>query len=196
MRISAVATALFRWRLTASDPAPRIPDRAWMMSIDLTRRFFLGGAVSAVVIASAPRLALSNTPVIYANGIKDDTIGLYALLRGDPVHFPSDKIELSAYKDIILHSGKYVISETVAVPKGCQVRMEAACFTASDRLLIRQPFFQAYFDDVERFFGTGVSYTIQRDGEKWRSFWVDVIDKPALSKTAASRQLRNVAPLS
>lgn len=54
------------------------------MGMDVSRRSFLGGALSLFAATAIPAGAFASVPVIYGDGISDDTAGLNALLAGEP----------------------------------------------------------------------------------------------------------------
>lgn len=123
-----------------------------------TRRFFLGGAVSALVVATiTPRLEAQghilagNTPVIYGNGRQDDSAGLAALMRGGPVIFGPDKIGVDDYGNVIIHDGKYLINHTVEVDVTGDLKIVQAKFVAGLLLPIAEPLFRVHRDYAKSF---------------------------------------------
>lgn len=91
---------------------------------DLTRRFFLGGAISLVAATTFLPTIQSNMPTIYGNGKDDDTGGLGALLRNEPVIFSKDQIGISDHKGLIFHKGTFVISNTINIPANTIIDIE------------------------------------------------------------------------
>lgn len=111
--------------------------------VDLTRRFFLGGAISliAVTTSSIPR-KIGNLPQIWGDGSHDDTGGISALLRSEPVILPKDKLTIDAHKGVTFHRGTFKISRTLEIPDDCNLTMDRPTFRAPD-LDRDSPFFRA-----------------------------------------------------
>lgn len=91
-----------------------------------TRRFFLSGAVSLLAastfIPSVQRQ--KNLPQIWGDGGHDDTSGLGALFRRDPVWFAPDKIGVDGHGGVIFHSGRFRVTQTVKVPDAAHIKVE------------------------------------------------------------------------
>lgn len=96
--------------------------------MDLTRRFFLGGALSVVAASTFVPRAVGNLPTIYADGAHDDTSGLGALLRREPVIFSRDHIGLDDHKGIVFHHGRFIITQTIEVPDDVSMKVEGVTF--------------------------------------------------------------------
>lgn len=104
--------------------------------VELTRRWFLGGALSAVAIVAAQPtvakelLALSarNLPRIWADGRNYDADGIIALLRGEEVMFPRDKLSIKDAQQVIIHSGNYQIDREIEVAGFRRFSIEAGTF--------------------------------------------------------------------
>lgn len=113
----------------------------------LSRRFFLGGLLSvgaasvvAPTIKSFEAMADpwvgSNLPRIFANGRDFDSDGFIALLQGREVIFPKDKIAISDAKDIIVHSGEFLIDREVSFHDFRTFKIESGTFDGS---ALREP---------------------------------------------------------
>ena len=97
------------------------------MTAELTRRFFFklaaGAAVTPVLAKMA--VALPAVPVLYGDGINDDTAGMRALFAGESVEFgPALGVKLEHYDmwskaadgwHVKLPSGHYRIEDTVEI---------------------------------------------------------------------------------
>ena len=61
--------------------------------MDLTRRSFFRGALALTALAATPALSkISFAPMIYGDGVRDDTDGLQALLSGQPFQVAEDAV--------------------------------------------------------------------------------------------------------
>lgn len=109
---------------------------------DLTRRFFLGGAISLIAVqASAMPKIMGNMPQIWGDGSHDDTGGISALLRSEPVVFTKDKVTVDSHQGITFHRGLFKISRTLEIPEECNLTMDRPTFRAPD-LENDEPFFR------------------------------------------------------
>lgn len=132
--------------------------------VDLTRRFFLGGAVSAIVLAhSVPRSLAGNTPVIWGDGIKDDAGGFAALLRNEPVIFTKDKISIDRYGEPVIHKGSFCINHPIEVPEFCDFKIESAKFIAGQDLALEDPYFRAHRKHMPQFTGIQIGWVQRRE---------------------------------
>ncbi len=102
--------------------------------VELSRRFFLGGALSllAVTTFEATVRNRSNMPIIYGDGIQDDSGGLNALFRNDPVIFDKDMIGVDSHKGIHFHRGFYRIHNTLDIPSGTNIKIDFVSFEEGD----------------------------------------------------------------
>ena len=109
---------------------------------NLTRRFFLGGAISLIAVQTSamPRI-IGNMPQIWGDGRNDDTGGISALLRSEPVVFTKDRVTVDGHKGIRFHRGIFKISRTLEIPDDCDLTMDAPTFRAPD-LDSNDPFFR------------------------------------------------------
>jgi hypothetical protein len=110
--------------------------------MDISRRFFLGGAISLVAATTfAPSIsAMMNLPTIYGDGVRDDTSGLYALLHNEPCTFNKEQIGVENHEGIIFHKGYFIIKNTIEIQKETKLIVEAPHFIGLT-LDSNQPFF-------------------------------------------------------
>jgi hypothetical protein len=110
--------------------------------VDISRRFFLGGAISLVAATTfAPSIsAMMNMPTIYGDGVRDDTSGLYALLHNEPCTFNKEQIGVEKHEGIVFHRGWFVVNKTIEIPAGVILTVEAPRFIGTE-LDDKQPFF-------------------------------------------------------
>lgn len=92
--------------------------------MDVSRRFFLGGSLALIAaVTFKPSVsALANIPTIYGDGAHDDTAGLQALMRNEPVNFSKDQIGVEAHDGIEFYNGFFTVEKTVNVPEGVDVK--------------------------------------------------------------------------
>lgn len=91
---------------------------------DISRRSFLGGllVLSAAIAVPAEALTLAPAALIYGDGIHDDTDGLNALFRGEPVHFVNDNATVRSGGGMVyLSGGTYRISDTIRFEQPVEV---------------------------------------------------------------------------
>lgn len=88
--------------------------------MELSRRFFLGGAISLLAANTfVPSASASgNLPRIWGDGKHDDTSGLGALFRKEPVIFSSDKLGVDDFSNATFHWGKFRVTQTIELPHG------------------------------------------------------------------------------
>lgn len=110
--------------------------------MDISRRFFLGGAISLVAAATfAPSVsAMMNLPTIYGDGVKDDTSGLFALLNNEPCTFNKEQIGVDSHSGVIFHRGRFVVNKTIEIPANAILKVENPHFLGLE-LDDKQPFF-------------------------------------------------------
>lgn len=104
------------------------------MAVELSRRFFLGGALSLIAASTFEIKAhhIGNMPKIWGDGVHDDTAGLGALLRGEPVLFSKDNLGVDEHKGVTFHNGEYAVAQTIIVPDEAVVEFECATFVGND----------------------------------------------------------------
>lgn len=101
--------------------------------MDVSRRFFLGGAISVFAASTfTPTLSAGNLPRIWADGKNDDTSGLGALFRKEPVIFAKENIGLDDHGLITFHTGKFRITQTIGIPKDAEFKVEGITFDVRD----------------------------------------------------------------
>lgn len=118
--------------------------------VELSRRFFLGGAIALIAAQTfkPSANAMSNLPTIYGNGLEDDSFGIAALFRNEPVIFKDDQIGVEDHKGIIFKKGNFLILHTVDVPKELNLEIEYANF--SDAVLELSKSKNSYMTNVVR----------------------------------------------
>jgi hypothetical protein len=84
--------------------------------VGLSRRWFLKGtlAVAATAVIALPPLA-SPHPIVYGDGIHDDTAALNALFARLPVICEGSLIERAADEPVLLEKGVFLISGPLVV---------------------------------------------------------------------------------
>lgn len=110
--------------------------------VELSRRFFLGGAISLIAAKTfVPSVsAMSNLPTIYGDGKSDDTAGLGALFRREPVTFKKEMIGVDSHEGLTFHKGHFVVTNSIHIPKDTNIDIESAMFIG-DKLPDDFPFF-------------------------------------------------------
>lgn len=92
--------------------------------MNLSRRSFLRGVLSVAAVSSVPLIrAMPVMPIIYGDGIGDDTAGLQALFDGLPVDIRSDVIRLLAGEHPIISGGIFRLTDGLVVSRGRSVTM-------------------------------------------------------------------------
>jgi hypothetical protein len=132
--------------------------------MDINRRFFLGGAISLIAVKSfVPSVsAMSNLPTIHGNGVEDDSYGIGALLRNEPVIFKKDDIGVDSHEGITFHKGFYLIDNTVHLPDEIKITIEHAEFIGTN-LEYDQPFFKCELKTTAyQISGRFVIFTVNR----------------------------------
>lgn len=87
--------------------------------MELNRRSFLGGALALAAATKLPSAAFASAPVIYGDGVHDDTAGLQAALDGKPFR--------------VVGRGAYVVQ------KEGHIYIGQGSFRLSDTLRLRGP---------------------------------------------------------
>jgi hypothetical protein len=129
--------------------------------MDVSRRWFLGGAISLIAVSTFEVTAqCGNVPRIYADNVHDDTSGLHALFHNEPVIFSQDDIGVGDSRDIVVHRGVYRVSRTIELPRGLVVRVEDMTFRGID-LDENLPYLRGRGEELAQFTGLHVQY---RDG--------------------------------
>jgi hypothetical protein len=98
----------------------------------MNRRDFFRSALAVSAIAAVPLIASERAPVVYGDGIHDDTAGLQAALSGKP--FVSNGHLRTYANRLVLDGGTYRLSETLKISR-------------SNTLITNASF--AYFEPVE-----------------------------------------------
>lgn len=92
--------------------------------MDLSRRFFLGGAMALIGVKTFVPSSASNMPRIYADYKHNDSYGFQALLNNEPCIFDRENIGVEENKGIIIYRGHYIVDETIIIPAGANISME------------------------------------------------------------------------
>lgn len=116
--------------------------------IDVSRRSFLRGSLTFLAVTTfEPSVsALANIPGLWGDGKNDDTSGIAAILRNEPVVLHSDRVAIESHGGCIVHSGRFLISRTIPVPDDAKIVIEKCEFYGPD-LDASQAFFS--FDGVK-----------------------------------------------
>jgi|ERR1019366_3105663 hypothetical protein len=134
--------------------------------MNISRRFFLGGAISLVAAATfTPTVsAMMNLPTIYGDGVQDDTSGLYALLNNEPCTFNKEQIGVESHEGIVFHNGRFLIRNTIEIPGTIKLKVEAPTFIGTE------------LEDNQMFFLLGRGFDMSQF-EKWAVFEVNKTHK-------------------
>lgn len=125
---------------------------------DISRRFFLGGAISLVAAVTFKPALSSNMPTIYRDGINDDSAGLQALFENNPVIFSKDHIGVNSHDGITFHEKTpmgFIVNNTINIPKNCKLKIERATFVGKG-LPDGWPFFMCDDFSGHQFSSTGI----------------------------------------
>jgi hypothetical protein len=85
--------------------------------MELSRRFFLGGAIALVAVQTfKPSISMaSNLPTIWGDGKHDDAHGFNALFAKNPVLFKKDQIGIENHEGVIIYKGLFKIDHTLEI---------------------------------------------------------------------------------
>lgn len=102
--------------------------------MQISRRFFLGSAISLVAAQTfVPSVsAMINLPTIYGDGKTDDSYGLGALFRNEPVIFKKDQLAIDSHGGITFHRGEFLITQPVRISKDVDIFVNQVLFRAPD----------------------------------------------------------------
>src|ERR1700679_3512759 len=92
--------------------------------VELSRRFFLGGAIALVAAQTFKPSFASNMPTIHGNWRDDDSAGFNALFSNEPVLFKKEKIAVEGYEGIIIFKGRFKIDKTIEISKRTKLKVE------------------------------------------------------------------------
>jgi len=125
--------------------------------MNLSRRFFLGGAISLVAVQTfIPNVsAMMNLPTIYGDGVHDDTAGLGAIFRNEPVTFNKEQIGVDSHEGLTFHHGRFKITNTVNIPANSKIEVIRAIFVGIE-LDPNFPFFSCEDFSGHSFSGNGI----------------------------------------
>lgn len=126
--------------------------------VELTRRFFLSGAISLLAASTFEVLpSMANLPRIYADRKNDDTSGLGALFRREPVIFSRDNIGVDKHKGITFHTGRFKITQILELPPGLKVKVEGITLDLHE-LYEQFPVFRGRHKELIQFTGLHTRY--------------------------------------
>jgi hypothetical protein len=126
--------------------------------VELSRRFFLGGAISLLAASTFdPLPSMANLPRIYADRQHDDTGGLGALFRNEPVIFSRENIGVDKHKGITFHAGRFKVTQTLELPPGLKVKVEGIEFDLHD-LYEQFPVLRGRHKELVKFTGLWTRY--------------------------------------
>lgn len=136
--------------------------------VQINRRFFLGGAISLVAAQTfVPSIsAMMNLPTIYGDGKNDDTAGLGALFRNEPVTFKKEQIGVDSHEGLTFHGGNFVVTNSIHIPAKTKIDIERATFIG-DKLEDNFPFFICEDESGKQFidknmFGVNCAFQVKR----------------------------------
>lgn len=160
--------------------------------MEISRRFFLGGAITLVAaqvfIPSVSMMA--NIPTIYGDGIEDDSGGLAALFRNEPVTFNKEQIGVESHEGIVFHTGRFAISRTVIVPDEVNLEIERAIFI-SKGLDINDAFFWSNYKHPALADNIGLIFEAPKDYKARFVHHVYPVDKETYSKMTQDQIQQN-----
>lgn len=93
---------------------------------DLSRRAFLGGALALTAAVAVPIPAFAREtlalPVVYGDGVHDDTAGLQALFDGKPVIMQGERVQIDRAIGRVEFNGTFRTSATIHIgPQSVEV---------------------------------------------------------------------------
>lgn len=94
--------------------------------MDISRRFFLGGAIAVVAAQTFKPSFASNMPTIYGNWRDDDSAGFNALFANEPVIFKKEQIGVEGYESLIIFKGRFKIDKTIEISKRTKLKVEGS----------------------------------------------------------------------
>lgn len=97
--------------------------------MELSRRSFLGGVLCVAAVSVVPIvLGGVDLPVLYGDGVHDDTVALRAALNGEP--FIADGHIIKGTQSVALSGGVYRLSDEIVVRGGVDLRITAVVLNA------------------------------------------------------------------
>jgi hypothetical protein len=109
--------------------------------VELSRRFFLGGAIALVAVQTfKPTLAIaSNMPTIYGDGKNCDAAGFSALFGNEPVIFSKEQLGIDSHEGIIFYKGNFKITKPIEILKDTLAKFEGKVYLNASELSIGDP---------------------------------------------------------
>lgn len=87
------------------------------LDTNITRRRFLQGVAALAAVVVLPKLPLPElgptVPILYGDGVHDDSPGLQALINGEPVDKRDNASRMLPDGTLYISAGTYLIGETV-----------------------------------------------------------------------------------
>lgn len=109
--------------------------------VELSRRFFLGGAIALVAAKTfEPTLSLaSNMPTIKGRLDFDDSAGFNALFANEPVIFNKDQIGIESHEGIIFYKGVFRLDKSLSIIKKSVIEFQGRIILHCANLPIDEP---------------------------------------------------------
>lgn len=148
--------------------------------MELSRRFFLAGAISLIAAKTFIPANAGNLPTIYGNGLNDDTSGLGALFRNEPCLFNKEMIAVENHEGIEFYFGRFVVFQTINIPRDTKLDFNISKHThfIGTRLEDNFPFFICE-DFSGHIFEKGIAVTFEVN----RSHKAPLVHFPFLNET-------------
>lgn len=157
--------------------------------MELSRRFFLGGAISLLAANTfVPSASASgNLPHIWGDGKHDDTSGLGALFRKEPVIFSNENLGVDEHEGILFHTGRYKVTGTIELPAGLRCKVESSTFDLTE-LDAAFPVFRGRNKELTIFTGLYARYVEPVSAER-RLNYTESVSLPATEEDIVQREL-------
>lgn len=124
--------------------------------MELSRRFFLGGAIALVAVQTfKPTLASSNMPKIYGDLNHDDSAGFNALFSNEPVIFNKEQIGVENHQGIFIYKGSFRIDSPIEINRKTNLNIVDRFTIDAYALPIDEPLFiyEGKFIDMSKYDG-------------------------------------------
>jgi hypothetical protein len=100
--------------------------------MEVSRRSFLGGALALTAAAQLPSALYASVPLIYGDGVHDDTAGLQAALDGKPFKVVGKGVYIVDHKGFIhLQDGAFKLTDTLHIRRS-NVSVMRCAFDATE----------------------------------------------------------------
>ncbi len=102
--------------------------------MDISRRFFLAGLIALAGVKGSPLVAsvANNLPEIVGDGVHDDSAGLSALFKNEPVIFSKDRFIVNDHEGVTIVDSyrpnryDFLVSRTIEIGKEVSITSECA----------------------------------------------------------------------